>query len=410
MTQPRINSKTLRHEIIAICPKAVNDLLSLGIESAPLPTTIDKNIATIPIFGVLRQRGFPTDYGWIKGQCEAALNNKEIKQINLEIDSPGGEVLGVSELAEFLYISRTIKPIFAIVKNMACSAAYWLASACSKIILAGETTITGSIGVLAIHVDESMATQKEGIKITEIASGKYKNIASPNSPLSSDGQAYLKEQVDQLYSLFVQSIAKYRKMDLQKVIAIADGREYIGSRAIGLGLADAIQTTIQGTSIMNPEEMQKMIDQLKQENEQLRQELDQEKQKNKPSEPKQTAEEEEKKPVCENVPEEEKMKQAISVAVKKAQAEERERLIALDDLDYGSHAHEVVMNAKREGWTAEATALKILQSQSRVNKSLRDDLRAESKTVAVSTVSVTDQEKDQIAKAIVAGSQTYVRR
>lgn len=174
-------------KILAIRPQAIDDSFIEG----PLFSSmmkINNGVATIPILGVLQSRCFwCLGYEDIHSLLESALLNSQVQTINLEIDSPGGEVLGVSELADFIYVSRTKKPIIAIVKNMACSAAYWLASACNKIILAGQTTIVGSIGVLAIHADKTEENAKYGVKITEISTGKYKNLVSPNHALSAEG-------------------------------------------------------------------------------------------------------------------------------------------------------------------------------------------------------------------------------
>ncbi len=394
--QPK--NKPLKHEIVGIRIKAVDEMWLF--DSPPLrEIQIQDSIATIPIYGILRNRNDygGIDYTWIQSQLAKTIANQAITQINLEIDSPGGEVLGISELTEFIYASRKAKPIIAIVKNMACSAAYWIAAACSKIVLAGETTITGSIGVLAIHCDYSAVDKEYGRKITEIVSGKYKNITSPNVPLSADGQAYLQDQVDTFYSLFVQSIAKYRSKDIAKITAVADGREYIGSQAIGLGLADEIQTTIQGGSSMpTPEEMMQEIEKLKKEIEELKKQKEQ-------SAPDQNAQ-------CS--PDEEKNKQAMVNVIKKAQADERNRMLALAALDHGGRSHDIVVQAQADGSTPEQAAYKILTDQNFLHQmttqNFRDAMRDESKPIAsTSNIPTTDSDRNALIKAMVQGADSY---
>jgi len=99
----------------------------------------------------------------------------------------------------------------------------------------------GSIGVVATHVDVSRAESARGVKTTEITAGKYKRIASSYEPLSAEGRASIQEQVDAIYEGFVEAVADGRGVSVRTVLSkMADGRVFIGKRAVDAGLADGV--------------------------------------------------------------------------------------------------------------------------------------------------------------------------
>ncbi|WP_201285192.1 S49 family peptidase, partial [Klebsiella pneumoniae] len=105
---------------------------------------------------------------------QAALNDPSISEIVLDINSGGGAAVGCKELADYIYQSRDTKPITAIVNYSAYSAAYFIASACSKIIVS-QTSGVGSIGVIMEHLDTSKMEEKMGLTFTTIYRGDNKN-------------------------------------------------------------------------------------------------------------------------------------------------------------------------------------------------------------------------------------------
>jgi len=171
------------------------------------------------------------------------LDDPEIRGIILDIDSPGGTVDGTLELAELVYSGRSKKPIVAHTDGMMASAAYWIGSAAHKIYISGDTVQTGSIGVVATHVDYSKYEAKLGIKTTEVYAGKYKRLVSQYRPLSKDGQQLLQEKVDYLYSVFVDSVALHRGESAETVLEnMADGKVFTGKQGITAGLVDGVST------------------------------------------------------------------------------------------------------------------------------------------------------------------------
>ena len=171
------------------------------------------------------------------------LNNPDVRSIVLKIDSPGGTVDGAEMLADIVYSARGKKDIVAYTDGMMASAAYWIGAAADAVFIASDTTQVGSIGVIATHVDISRAEESVGVKTTEIVAGKYKNIASQHMPLSIEGKAAIQEQIDYIYSVFVNSIAKYRGVSSADVLSkMADGKIFIGKQAEDAGLVDGVST------------------------------------------------------------------------------------------------------------------------------------------------------------------------
>ena len=202
-------------------------------------------IAVIPIIGTLVRRtlglepmsGF-TSYAEIGGMVDAAVADPNVEGILLDIDSPGGEAGGVFELGEQIRAADAVKPVWAIASDAAFSAAYAIACGASRVAVT-RTGGVGSIGVIAMHVDQSVRDAQEGYRYTAITAGDQKNDFSPHEPLDKNATARLQAEVDRLYGMFVDHVAGMRKLDNQAVKATEAG-VYFGSDAVTAGLADAV--------------------------------------------------------------------------------------------------------------------------------------------------------------------------
>lgn len=206
-------------------------------------------VAIIPIDGVIAKKmNLFTDISGgasiqlIERDFREALEDPEVKSILLYIDSPGGSVDGVQELGNLIFESRGKKPIVAFTDGMMASAAYWFGSAADEIFISSDTTQVGSIGVVASHLDVSKAEEMSGYKTTEIVAGKYKRIASQFAPLTEQGRTVLQEAVDYIYSVFVNDVAKFRGVSVEKALEMADGKVFIGKQALDVGLVDGVST------------------------------------------------------------------------------------------------------------------------------------------------------------------------
>ncbi|RDD34835.1 S49 family peptidase [Wolbachia endosymbiont of Cylisticus convexus] len=228
------------------------DLLSLYNGKQPILKNIkhavNQNIektAVIAIHGILTKKpgAFDdflgmTSYEKIQEEIEEALSNKDIETILLDIDSPGGEVNGIFDLADFIYESRVKKRIIAIANDDAYSAAYAIASSAEKVFVS-RTSGVGSIGVIASHIDQSGFDEKQGIKYTTVFAGSRKNDLNPHEPMTSESLESLQKEVDRLYEMFVQLIARNRGLSIEKIRSTEAGL-YFGERAIEIGLADGM--------------------------------------------------------------------------------------------------------------------------------------------------------------------------
>ena len=230
--------------------------LGLPVADAALPAVIPQHaepvalpappgIAVIPIHGTLvrRTQGLEaasglTSYEAIGAQLDAALADPAIHGILLEVDSPGGEAGGVFELAERIRAADAVKPVWALAADSAFSAAYALAASASQLALT-RTAGVGSIGVIALHLDQSLRDAQQGFRYTAITAGKYKNDFSPHAPLDPQAAERLQAEVDRLYGMFVTHVAAMRGLDPSAVRATEAGL-YFGEDAVAAGLADAV--------------------------------------------------------------------------------------------------------------------------------------------------------------------------
>jgi signal peptide peptidase SppA len=158
----------------------------------------------------------------------------------LDIDSPGGEAGGVFDLADKIFSARKVKPIWAVANDEAFSAAYAIAAAADRIYLS-RTGGVGSIGVIAVHLDQSVAEADAGLKYTAIYAGEHKNDLSPHEPLSDPARAQLQTEVDRVYALFTETVARMRGLE-PAAIKETEAALYFGEQSVAAGLADRIGT------------------------------------------------------------------------------------------------------------------------------------------------------------------------
>lgn len=204
-------------------------------------------VAVIDIFGVLAHRGgvqadssYILGYQTIARRLEAAVNDNQADRILLDLDTPGGEVSGVFELAEQIRAANARKPVYAVADSLAASAGYLIGSAASEFSVT-RTGYTGSVGVVWRHVDFSQALQAEGIGITHVYAGARKVAGNPFEPLPEDVRAEFQADVDRLYEMFVTAVSEYRGLDAKRIMD-TEARVYLGEEGVKQGLVDRIET------------------------------------------------------------------------------------------------------------------------------------------------------------------------
>ena len=141
------------------------------------------SVAVVPIIGsisyrmsVLHEASDGTSVQEIQRNFRDAMAESSVSTILLDIDSPGGVVPGIPELADEIFAARSKKRIVAVANTMSASAAYWLMSAATEAVVTPSGEV-GSIGVYAMHLDESAALEMKGLKPTFISAGKLRSRA-----------------------------------------------------------------------------------------------------------------------------------------------------------------------------------------------------------------------------------------
>jgi ClpP class serine protease len=155
--------------------------------------------------------------------------------ILLDIDSPGGETTGCFELSDYIYSVRGIKPIYAVANDVALSAAYGIASAASKVFVTRMGAV-GSVGVYALHTEQSGFDKQVGVTYTYIHYGAKKVAGNPHEPLSKGAEADIQAEVTRQGDIFVRTVARNRRCSPAKIEALQAGL-FWGDTAIPL-LAD----------------------------------------------------------------------------------------------------------------------------------------------------------------------------
>ncbi|ABK45238.1 protein C, Serine peptidase, MEROPS family S49 [Magnetococcus marinus MC-1] len=203
-------------------------------------------IAIVPIHGTLVKRVGAVEaasglmsYASIEEKLLDAATDPAVRAILMDIDSPGGEVGGVFDLAAMIQEAGQGKPIWALADD-AFSAAYLIASQAHRIIVP-QTAGVGSIGVIAAHVDESEKDAKEGRSYTTVFAGAHKNDFSSHAPLSDAARFNLQQEVDRLYGMFTGMVASGRNISETAVRATEAGL-FFGDNAVKAGLADHVGT------------------------------------------------------------------------------------------------------------------------------------------------------------------------
>lgn len=202
-------------------------------------------VAVLPVEGPLFKRASffdeisgATSYAMLATDFAAALNDPAINAIVLNIDSPGGDAMGVSEFADQIFAARGTKPIVAYVDGEAASAAYWIAAAADQIVTS-DNGILGSIGAVLGITDTRERDAKAGVRRHEIVSSQ-----SPDKRLDAateGGRAKLQALVDSLASVFIDKVAQYRGVSTDTVLKeFGQGGLFVGQAAVDAGLADRI--------------------------------------------------------------------------------------------------------------------------------------------------------------------------
>jgi protease-4 len=165
--------------------------------------------------------------------------NQGVRAVVLRVDSPGGGVAPSQEIYDAVFRVREKKPVIASLGNLAASGGYYIASACESIV-ANPGTLTGSIGVIMQTGNISELLKKLGLQGVIVKAGKFKDIGSPLREMTEEERRLLEGLLDNVHGQFIGAVAKGRKLTVDEVRPLADGRIYSGEQALGLHLVDQL--------------------------------------------------------------------------------------------------------------------------------------------------------------------------
>jgi signal peptide peptidase SppA len=239
--------------LAVLAPRIGLDIVTPAAAVAPQPASrkafevTPDGIAIIPIEGTLVHKAYGLDaasgmrsYVDLQNEIEDAATDPAIKGVLLDVDSLGGEVAGIFELADVIYEARQTKPIFALANANAFSGAYLLASGAQR-VYAGQSSGLGSIGVIVTHLDVSANDEQRGFKYTILHAGARKADFNPHVPLSDEARASIEAELNRTHGMLVKAVARNRGMS-ESAIRETDAARYFGDEAIPVGLADRMGT------------------------------------------------------------------------------------------------------------------------------------------------------------------------
>jgi ClpP class serine protease len=203
-------------------------------------------VAVIPVTGpifpranMMTEQSGATSIAMLQNDFRAALTNAEVGAIMLVVDSPGGQVSGISAFADMVASGAKLKPTIAHVSGSAASAAYWIASATGEMTME-RTAIVGSIGVVAA-VPKQVEPDSDGYVAIEIVSSNAPNKRP--DPTTEDGAGEIRSTLDAIESTFIADVARGRKTTADNVIAnFGGGGVKVGNAAVKAGMADKVQS------------------------------------------------------------------------------------------------------------------------------------------------------------------------
>jgi protease-4 len=204
-------------------------------------------IAVLPVVGVIGG----TDSGVLgtpaanpevlRDQLRQAADDEGVKAVVLEVNSPGGGVVASAEMHRAIldFKREAEKPVVVAMGDTAASGGYYISTAADRIV-ANETTLTGSLGVIFSWLNYGEAARDLGLEEEVFKSGEFKDIGSPTREPTEEEAEIFRDLVDEAYRDFVGVISEGRGLPEDRVREIADGRVYSGQQAEGLDLVDEL--------------------------------------------------------------------------------------------------------------------------------------------------------------------------
>ncbi|MBQ6763235.1 MAG: signal peptide peptidase SppA [Bacteroidales bacterium] len=172
-------------------------------------------------------------------EIDKLRKDKTVKSVVLRVNSPGGSVVASEKIRTALKLLMAEKPVVASYGNYAASGGYWISAGTQK-IYSDATCLTGSIGVFSMIPEFSKVTDKVGVNFVSISSNKHSDMYSLMRPFDAEETANMQAYIEDIYGRFVGLVAEGRSLEEARVDELAQGRVWVGTDAIGIGLVDEI--------------------------------------------------------------------------------------------------------------------------------------------------------------------------
>ncbi len=201
------------------------------------------NVAVLPVEGEIWPYYGLTDAPLIvtpeaiETFLSTAENDTSIAAVLIEVNSPGGTPVAAERIAQRLRSST--KPVVGMIGDIGASGGYMIAAA-SDYLIASPMSMVGSIGVTMSYLEYSQQNEDDGIEYVELNTGKFKNSGSPDKPLTEEERELFQRDLDEVHTEFVNLVATYRNLPVEKVQDVADGSTLNGIRARDAGLIDEV--------------------------------------------------------------------------------------------------------------------------------------------------------------------------
>lgn len=204
---------------------------------------IRDGVAVVPVIGEVTKYGSSLWGGpstlHLRERLRGLVNDSSVRAIVLHIDSPGGTVAGVDDLARDIRKHKASKPIVAYIEDLGASAAYWIAASCSE-VYASPSAYVGSIGVYSVLVDSSRAADAAGLTFHVVKSGQFKGVEEDGIPLTEDALAEHQRVINSVNNTFINAVAEGRGIALTDVMGWNTGQVWRADEAKSMGLIDDV--------------------------------------------------------------------------------------------------------------------------------------------------------------------------
>ncbi len=235
-------------KLAGLDPDTVDDYMTemfadyMGLDVEPIEYT-DDGIAIVSVIGPLYKRKSPwsSNYKAIGEALDELLEMEDDAPLAvvIKIDSPGGMVDGLDDVCSKLAQLADRMVCIASINGNGASAAYRIASQCGQIFATPDSEV-GSIGTYWQMLDMSAAYAKAGVKSVLLSTGPYKGVGVPGEPITDEQRAFLQDSTNKTNQMFLDDVVAGRGFSESQLAAVSDGRWWIASEAVGLGLVDEI--------------------------------------------------------------------------------------------------------------------------------------------------------------------------